>query len=329
MTDPNLFSRLAAYSQNPLKQNIENFCTELLAYFFNHDVVFKRRFLAVVFNDQRSARAFLHAKATTQETLSNDCRVDLVLRRRAHEHLIEVKISAAETRSGRWGQTGKPQVQRYVDLRRGDVTYLTTRESPPPEVDHRGRKFKLAKHALFEELYLELSTARLRPLTRIFVEFMKNHDMAGPEPFERKELKRAEQALAIIEKCSGTLAIVANEVNAQFKANFKTRCNLTRPTIKTWGVQSYLPKYKRGAVKWVGFSLEPRDGEIAFDVWMTGTLHPSIARIRKHLGWDELDGYSGCYSKIHLHGNHNDIARMVAHAKAASKKLGRAIRRFA
>ena len=329
MTDPNLFSRLAGYSQNPQKQSIENFCTELLAHFFNHDVVFKRRLLGTIFHDQRMARTFQNATAMTQESLSHDCRVDLVLRRRGKEHLIEVKISAAETRSGRWGQIGKPQVQRYVDLRRGNVTYLTTRETPSPEVDHRGRKYRMVKHALFEELHAVLSTARLRPLARMFVEFMETNDMASPKPFDLKELKRAEQALAIIEKCRDTLAIVANEVNAQFKANFKTRCNLTRPARKSWGVQSYLPKYTRRAVKWVGLSLEPCDGDIFFSVWMTGTLHPTIGRIRRHLGWDELAEDSGCCSEIRLHGNKNDIPRMVAHAKSASKQLGRAIRRFA
>lgn len=35
MKDRNLFSRLAAYSQNPQKQSLENFVTELLAHFFN------------------------------------------------------------------------------------------------------------------------------------------------------------------------------------------------------------------------------------------------------------------------------------------------------
>lgn len=43
MIDRNLFSRLAAYSQSPHKQSLEYFCTELIAHFFNEDVVFRRR----------------------------------------------------------------------------------------------------------------------------------------------------------------------------------------------------------------------------------------------------------------------------------------------
>ena len=128
MSGTNLFSRLSAYSQNPHKLSIENFCTELLAHFFNQDPVFRRRFLKVIFSDQRMSRAFKGAAATTQESMGNDCRVDMVLRSGSRIHLIEVKITAGETLSGRWGQRGKPQIQRYVDLGCGHVTYLTTRE---------------------------------------------------------------------------------------------------------------------------------------------------------------------------------------------------------
>src|ERR1035437_3066341 len=130
MSGPNLFSRLAEYSQNPRKLSIENFTTELLAHLFNQDPVFRRRFLKVIVPDQRMARAYRQAEATTQEALSQDCRVDVVRWAGSRAHLIEVKIAAGETRSARWGQTGKPQVQRYIALGRGHVTYLTTSASP-------------------------------------------------------------------------------------------------------------------------------------------------------------------------------------------------------
>lgn len=120
--ETNLFSRLSGYSQNPGKRSIENFCTELLAHFFNNDTVFRRRFLRVIFDDQRTARPFLHGQANTQESLGRGCLVDLVLRSKSKLHLIEVKITATETVSGRWGEERKPQVQRYMDLRLGHVT---------------------------------------------------------------------------------------------------------------------------------------------------------------------------------------------------------------
>lgn len=328
MKDRNLFSRLAAYSQNPQKQSLENFVTELLAHFFNVSGVFRRKFLGTIFDDQRLARPFQRAKATTQETMSHDCRVDLVLRSRAKVHLVEVKISAGETLSGRWGQVGKPQVQRYLDLKCGHVTYLTTRDVLPPEVDGRGRKYRMVKHALFEELHTELSNQRLDALAQMFREFMEEHDMAAPKPFTRSELKAAEQALAIVEKCRSTLEIVANEVNAGFRANFRTRCSLTRPARKSWGVQSYLPKFSRGPVKWVGFSLQPADGKLFFSVWMVGTRHPIVAKIRRHIDWDELAEDSGCCWEIQLRGDNGDITRMIKHAHKASRELGRAIRKF-
>jgi hypothetical protein len=41
-----LFTRLAAYSQNPAKKSLENFATEVLAYLINSDHTFRRVFLS-------------------------------------------------------------------------------------------------------------------------------------------------------------------------------------------------------------------------------------------------------------------------------------------
>lgn len=142
----NLFSRLAAYSLNPQKLGLENFTTELLAHFFNANVVFRRRFVPLLFEDQRMARRFLSksAYAETQETLGQGCLVDLVLHAGETLHLVEVKVAANETLSARWGQKWKPQVQRYLDLKKGNVTYLTTRQVEPPTVNQKGnRKYRL------------------------------------------------------------------------------------------------------------------------------------------------------------------------------------------
>lgn len=333
MGGTNLFSNLAGYSQNPRKLSIENYCTELLAHCFNNDFVFRRRFLRVVFDDRRMARPFGTAEATTQEALGRDCRVDMVLRAGSRLHLIEVKIGAAETLSGRWGQRGKPQVQRYLDLRLGNVTFLTTSASLAPDTDHRGRKFRMVKHALFEELHESLAMVRVSELTKLFMEFMEENGMAGPRPFEAKELRRAAEALDIFKKCQGTLEIVRTEANAQFRRHLRTRSNLTRPAFKSgpdWGyMDSYLANFRRRAVKWVGLLLSAEEGGLEFTVYAWGTLDPSVSKIRKHLGWDNWGDEHWCCSSIMLRGNSNDIPRMVEHAVKASRDLGRAIRRFA
>lgn len=158
---------------------------------------------------------------------------------------------------------------------------------------------------------------------------MNEHDMAASEPLKRTEIKKAQEALEIVEKCRSTMVRVVNEVNATFKANLKTKCDLTRPTGKSWGIQTYLPKYARGPVRWVGCTLEPRGGGLYFDVWMTGTRHPKMEKIRRDLGWQELTEESGCYSSVKLRGDRRDLDRMVAHAKHASHELGRAIRKLA
>lgn len=328
MKDRNLFSRLAAYSQSPHKQSLENFCTELIAHFFNEDVVFRRRFLRTIFTDQRLARPFKTATATTQETMRHDCRVDLVLRHKAKVHLVEVKISARETLSSRWGQIGAPQVQRYLDLKRGHVTYLTTRDALAPDIDERGRRHRLVKHALFDELHSALSDVRLAPLTKAFVDFMKENDMAAPEPLKRIELKRTGQALEIVEKCRSLMALVANELNSTFKVNFRTRGNLTRPSRTSWGIQCYLKGFQRKQVRTVGISISPGKGGVYFTVWMTGTRHPTIERIRRELEWDELTDQSGCCTEIKLRGDRGDLGRMIALGRTASRDLGRAIRKF-
>lgn len=333
MSQTNLFSRLAGYSQNPGKRSIENFCTELLAHFFNNELVFRRRFLEVIFDDQRMSRPFREAQASTQESLGRGCRVDLVLRAGSKVHLIEVKITATETLSGRWGEGEKPQVQRYIDLRLGHVTYLTTRASLAPETDHRGRKFRMIKHALFEDLYTALQVKHLSPLSKLFLEFMEENNMSAPRPFNRGELKRAEDSLKLFQKCLSTLQIVRTEVNMQFSRNLNTRAELTRPTFTggaTWSeVHCYLAGYRgRRPVQWVGLSLSPDEDELYFHVWMWGKLDPTIGKIREHLGWYKYDDERLCTLPLRLNGTANDIPRMVNHALVASKKLGRAIARF-
>ena len=84
-----------------------------------------------------------------------------------------------------------------------------------------------------------------------------------------------------------------------------------------------------GAVKTVEIVLEPDDGSLYFSVYLWGNLHPSIPKIRKHIGWEKWGDDRGCYSPIRLLGNRNDIPRMVDHAISAFRALGRAIRRYA
>jgi hypothetical protein len=332
LNGPNLFSRLAGYSQNSNKLSKENFCTEVLAHLFNCDPVFCRRFLKVIFSNRRMVRRFRRAQATSQETLGVGCRVDLVLRAGAWVHLVEIKISAGETLSGRWGQVGKPQIQRYIDLGQGHVTYLTTSDSLAPAINYRGRKFRM-KHAHFEDLHEALDGRRATELTKMFLEFMEENGMSRPRPFDRKDLQRAEQAFDFQKRCQATLSIVGATINDRFRRNLKTRAKLTRPGFDSgpdWAlVRSYLDHYRRGAIWFVGIILEPADGNLDFAVCMWGNRDPSIPKIRDHIGWKIWGDDRGCYSPIHLHGNRNDVQRMVDHAISASRALGRAIKRYA
>lgn len=333
MNGTNLFSRLAGYSQNPQKLSIENVCTEILAHLFNCDPIFRRRFLKVIFSNRTMMRSFKRARATTQETFEAGCRVDLVLRAGTSVHLVEIKISARETLSDRWGQMGKPQIQRYVDLGKGHVTYLTTSDSLAPKIYFRGRKYRMVKHAHFEDLHEALDGVRATELTKMFLEFMEEHGMSRPRPFDRTEIHSAEQALDFYKRCRDTLSIVRTEIIDRFRRNLKTRANLTRPDFISgpdWAyVSSRLDRYRRGEVWQVGIVLEPDGGSLYFAVYLWGNRHPSIPKIRKHIGWEEWGDDRGGYSRIRLHGNRNDIRRMVEHAISASRALGRAIRRYA
>jgi len=201
-----------------------------------------------------------------------------VLEAGEHCHLVEVKITASETESEQWGQRGKPQLQRYVDLGRGDVTYLTTVESLTPEVDHRGRKFRFVKHAFLEDLHKELGAVHSSPLVGFLREFMEDNYMAGPKSFNQTELKRSEDSLEFVHKCQDTLAIVRNDVNKKFRQNFHTHSNLTRPGIRQYGVvESYLKGYHRKGITWVGILLSGEEGGLYFSVWAYGRLDGSMA----------------------------------------------------
>ena len=79
----------------------------------------------------------------------------------------------------------------------------------------------------------------------------------------------------------------------------------------------------------MGLSLESYDDGLYFTVYLWGTFHPSVRKIRAHLGWDEWGSEHGCCSCIRLRENKGDIPRMVAQGKSASRALGRAIRRYA
>ena len=333
MGQANLFSRLAGYSQNPNKRSIENFCTELLAHFFNNDLVFRRRFLKVVFASKQMAKTFRAATASTQESLGRGCRVDLVLRTESKLHLIEVKITATETMSGSGGEDEKPQVQRYVDLGLGHVTYLTTRASLAPELKGRRRKFRMVKHALFEDLYKALQVKHLSPFVKLFLEFMEEHNMSAPKPLNRAELQQVERALAVYQKCLSTLQIVRNEVNTQFRRNLNAKANLTRPAFmgdaNDREVHCYMSGFhNRRPVQWVGLSLSPHEDGVYFHVWMWGKLHPTIRKIRSDLGWESYGDEHCCTFPIRLKGNAGDVQRMVRHALGASAKLGKAISRY-
>lgn len=328
----NLFSRLADYGQNEKKRSIENFTTELIAYFFRANIPFRRRFLDHIFEDGRSIRAFQDAFIETQRSFSSNCRVDLVLDSGTRLHLIEVKIGAQET----WGRTQEydwaPQVQRYLDLRVGHVSYLTTRKISPPDTDNRGRQFRFIKHAHFESLYVSLQPLSRDPLISQFLSFMEANDMAPIPPLSPQDIRKADRSLDIYRKCQDTLDSIRSAVGVAFRRNLNTYSALTRPSFSSgsdWtSITSYLRGYRKGPLRSIGLSLDPWEGQLDFNIYIWGTFDPRMKLLAGSIGWREYSTGRGYCSSLTLRGTAGDAERMKRHAIAESRRLGRAIRRL-
>ena len=220
-----LLTRLASYSQNPLKKTLENFTTELLACLINNDKEFSNKFINHIIRDGRMRRRFKGASALSQQSFGIGI-VDLVLSSRGNRVLVEVKIAAKETETKVYGKGRVPQIQKYLDFNEGHVAYLTTKAVGEPESNRRRKKF--LGHFYFEDLYDTLGTTKLKAVGKLFRQFMEENGMKPPGPFTRKELDNAEQAFDFAKKCEAFLDDLKAKLEPEFRPLFQTRAWFTR-----------------------------------------------------------------------------------------------------
>ena len=266
-----LFTRLASYSQNPRKQSLENFTTEVLVYLFNNDQVFKDIFVLHIIRDKRLQQIFKKASAESQQAIKNGI-VDIILSLGHRRVLIEVKIGAAETWTKIYGKGWVSQVWKYLNSKEGDVAYLTTKAVEAPKLKNAKPKRYLG-HFYFEDLYdsLAKAKARLTEAGLLFLEFMKENDMKPPEPFTKNELEGAASAFAITKKCEDYLNEIGAKVEPGFQKIFKTRMGFKKAHFNlTEGYASIGTKNKlRRHQKWVGVSIWPENDGLRYGIWVT------------------------------------------------------------
>ena len=278
-----LFTKLTSYSQNPQKRSIENFLTEVLAYLFNTDRVFRRTFIRLIVPDRRMQRGYVNASALTQQTIGRGI-VDLVLTGRRGRILVEVKIGAKETQTKIYGHGWVPQVRKYLSYKAGHVAYLTTRNIPSPDVNSR----YFLGHSLLEELEGRLRRTRLSVTGKMLLDFMEENDMKALEPFTKRDLQNAGQAFDFSRKCEAVIDEVIGEIEPRFKKLFRVRTGFTSghfsPTY--YSAYAYTKKFRYGAVRSISVYLAPWEGDLGFGV---SALVPKkdMERINRHLGWDE------------------------------------------
>lgn len=324
-----LLSRLARYSLQPNRRSIENFTTEILAHLFNEDPSFRKRFLRVAIPDRRLARAFAAGRARTQVVFPR-CIADIVLDgRRGRQHLIEVKIAARESLGEDDAGRVRSQIDRYLDLRRGHVTFLTTRFTRDHQADLRGRTHRV-HHALFEHLHAAIKPARRGEMGKAFVEFMEEQGMAPTEPLTRAELRLGEAAAAVHRKCIDLLAQLRQEIEPEFRQNLRCRGFLASPRLKhgpDWAFYDccLLGLRNRGPVRTAGFGLAPDADGTWFSVYVWGIRTAELARLGKDLGWEDMGDGKGFESYFKLRGTPGDIHRMRTTVRQKSRRLGRAI----
>ncbi len=277
-----LFTRLATYSQNPVKRSIENFLTEVLAYLINNDPIFRRVFVRHIIPNRRMQREFARASALPQQTIGRGI-VDIVLTGRCGKVLVEVKIGAKETKTKIYGRGWVSQIPKYLSNRSGPVAYLTTRNVPTPDV--RSRHF--LGHFLLEELHGRLARKRLSATGQLLVDFMEENQMNALHPFTKLELSQSEHSFNFAKKCLALLDEVVSKMEPDFKKLFKVRTKFTSshfsPTYNS--AYSYTKKIRYGAVDYVSVFLSPWEDKLYFGLSVK-VPKKDIERINRGLRWD-------------------------------------------
>jgi len=302
-----LFTRLASYSQNPAKQSLENFTTEVLVHLINNDKVFKRIFIRHIIRDGRIQRRFKRASAESQQFFGNGI-VDIVLFSCDRRILVEVKMAAAETETKIYGKGWEKQVQKYLDFKAGSVAYLTTKAIGAPVLRPGSAKSKrFLGHCYFEDLYDQLLKAKskLSDCGRLFLEFMEENNMKSLEPFNQQELDKAQNAFRFAKKCENFLNDIRSEVEPVFRKIFHSRTRFTGGHFSPTYESAYI--YAKGrlsnnkTVKWIGICIWPANGKLFYGVNVR-VLRTGIKNLNRHLKWTEEDGYLFHSHPVRPHG---------------------------
>ena len=326
-----LFSRLVPYSQNPKKQSIENFTTELLAYLINEDRVFRRVFVGHIISDGRMVRRFRNASASTQQYYSNGI-VDLEVENFHNQKvLVEVKIRGSETLTHIRGQGLISQIKKYLQYRQGPVAYLTTRDVPSPD---GGTTNCYLGQFYFEDLYKRLNSVKwkLTEFGRLYLQFMEERNMIPPEPFNRKDIRGAQDAFLFSNKCTSILDEIKDKITPDFRKIFRSRTSFTATSFSTSEACAYTyTKYRRGPIKFIELALYPGKGELWFGVEIYLDIRDDrskkLATFLRREKWEPYENGRWLGSYIKLNGDPTDLKRMVTYASKYLKQLNKAIKR--
>lgn len=326
-----LFSRLASYSFNSNKLSIENFTTEVLAYLFNEDRAFRRRFLGLIMPDGRALRAFAKGQAETQVRFPK-CIADIVIESaRGKRHFVEVKVDAHEAMEEDGGRL-RSQIDRYLDLKMGNVTFLTTRHTPPHQAELRGRRFSV-NHVHFESLYTLLHGVTLSETGKQLVRFMKEKQMSPAEPLTKRDLRTADSSVEVYKRCLELMIQLRQEVSDTFVKNMSPRAHLRAPVLDYGPDWSFFDCYlrhfrKKGPIRTAGFGLSIQPDGIYLSVYVWGTRTQDLRDFgEKVLGWEDMNDGKGFEKYMKLRGGRAEFSRMKQFILKNSHRLGRAVAR--
>jgi len=284
-----LFTRLASYSQNPAKQSLENFTTEVLVHLINKDKVFRRIFISHIIRDGRILRRFKRATAESQQSFGNGI-VDIVLTSGESRVLVEVKITAGETETKIYGKGWVSQVQKYLNFKVGRVAYLTTKAVGAPILGVESKRF--LGQTYFEDLYDHLVNAKpkLTDCGRLFLQFMEENDMKSLEPFTQREIAKAEIAFHFAKKCEAFLYEIRAKVEPEFRQMFQTRTRFTGEHFSPTYESAYIYTKRRMSgyknLKVVFVYIETESGKLVYGV-TARAQQIDAKKLNRHLRWTQ------------------------------------------
>jgi hypothetical protein len=286
-----LFTRLASYSQNPAKQSLENFTTEVLVHLINNDEAFREIFIRHIIRDGRIRLPFMCASAESQQSFGNGI-VDLVLSSQGKKILLEIKIAAAETETKIYGKGWVSQIQKYLSYKSGRVAYLTTKAVSAPSLKSERKDF--LGQFYFEDIYDHLIKAKskLTDCGHLFLEFMKENHMKPLEPFTPHELNKAKTAFDFAKKCEDFLNEIKSEVEPKFQKIFRSRARFTGGHFSPTYQSAY--SYARGKLlgfqkrKQVEICIWPEGGSLFYGVCVR-ILRTDMNEFSRHLNNWKMD----------------------------------------